>query len=81
MQTLNKISFRHTHSRLISILAMIGSAAYWGGATVMSRDLLDHFAAPTLLVVQLVASVCVLLLLSLPHKPWRYMACQWQKPR
>jgi len=53
-------------------MAMIGSAACWGGATVMSRDLLDSFQAPTLLVVQLVASVAVLLLLSLPHRPWRY---------
>jgi len=64
--------FLHLRSRLISILAMIGSAACWGGAMVMSRDLLDHFAAPTLLVVQPIASACVLLLLSLPHKPWHH---------
>lgn len=57
---------------IVAILAMIGSAACWGGATVMSRDLLDYYSAPTLLVVQLIASVFMLLLLSMPHRPFRY---------
>ena len=53
--------------------AMIGSAACWGFATVMSRDLLDTFTPPTLLVVQLVASVLFLILLTLPERPTRYL--------
>lgn len=52
--------------------AMIGSAACWGLATVMSRDLLETFTAPALLVIQLCASVAVLLLLSLPERPIRH---------
>ncbi|KXU35208.1 hypothetical protein AXK12_05755 [Cephaloticoccus capnophilus] len=59
---------------VIATLAMIGSAACWGFATVMSRDLLNSFTAPLLLVVQLIASVLTLLLLSMPHKPWRYIS-------
>jgi drug/metabolite transporter (DMT)-like permease len=39
---------------------MIGSAACWGFATVMSRDLLDSMPSASLLVVQLCASVAVL---------------------
>jgi len=61
-------------AKLIAILAMVGSAACWGGATVMSRDLLAHFSAPGLLLVQLIASVLMLLLLALPHRPWRYLS-------
>ena len=45
---------------LVSTLAMIGSAACWGFATVMSRDLLDSIPSAALLVVQLLASVVVL---------------------
>ena len=63
-----------SNTNIIAILAMIGSAACWGGATVMSRDLLDDFAAPTLLVVQLTASVITLILLSIPHRPWQYVS-------
>jgi len=61
-------------SKLIAVLAMVGSAACWGGATVMSRDLLEHFSPPGLLLVQLVASVLMLLLLALPQRPWRYLS-------
>jgi len=53
--------------------AMIGSAACWGFATVMSRGLLDTFTPPALLVVQLVASVIFLMLLAIPEKPTRYL--------
>ncbi|MGO1506691.1 MAG: DMT family transporter [Microbacterium sp.] len=53
--------------------AMIGSAACWGFATVMSRGLLDTFTPPALLVVQLVASVVFLVLLAIPEKPTRYL--------
>jgi drug/metabolite transporter (DMT)-like permease len=60
------------HGRLVAILAMIGSAACWGGATVMSRDLLTQIQAPTLLVIQLAASVTVLLLMAAPLRPLRY---------
>jgi len=62
------------HAKRIAVLAMIGSAACWGGATVMSRDLLAHFSPPGLLLVQLTASVLTLLLLALPHRPWRYVS-------
>jgi len=69
----------YKRNRIIAISAMIGSAACWGGATVMSRDLLDHFLAPTLLVVQLTASVLVLLLISLRHYPWQYFSVPMAK--
>lgn len=57
--------------RRVAALAMIGSAACWGFATVMSRDLLSTIPAPRLLVVQLAASVAALLLLAAPRFPWR----------
>jgi drug/metabolite transporter (DMT)-like permease len=62
------------HGRLLAMAAMIGSAACWGGATVMSRDLLQHIQAPTLLVIQLAASVAVLMLLAIPHRPLQYVS-------
>lgn len=52
---------------------MIGSAACWGFATVMSRGLLDTFAPPPLLVVQLTASVLFLLVLAVRERPSRYL--------
>lgn len=58
--------------RQIAMLAMVGSAACWGLATVMSRDLLSAVSPLRLLVVQLMASVMVLLLLAAPRFPWRY---------
>lgn len=58
--------------RVVAILAMIGSAACWGSATVMSRDLLYEIPPVTLLVVQLAASVAFLILLSAPQAFWRY---------
>ncbi|MDI6837131.1 DMT family transporter [Ciceribacter thiooxidans] len=58
--------------RWIAVSAMIGSAACWGFATVMSRDLLDTMSSSALLVVQLTASVAALLLLAIPNAPWRY---------
>jgi len=61
MQPTHEISSAHTRSRMMSILAIIGSAAFWGSATVMSRDWLDHFTAPTLLVIQLTSSALMLL--------------------
>lgn len=60
--------------RWIAVSAMIGSAACWGFATVMSRDLLDTISSSALLVVQLTASVVALLLLAIPNTPWRYRA-------
>lgn len=57
-----------------AMAAMIGSAACWGGATVMSRDLLAHFQAPSLLVIQLTASVVVLFLLAVPHAARRHIS-------
>lgn len=53
--------------------AMIGSAACWGLAMVISRGLLDRFTPPALLVVQLTASVLVLMLLAIPEHPTRYL--------
>jgi drug/metabolite transporter (DMT)-like permease len=48
----------------LAVLAMIGSAAAWGGGTVMSKALLDEGLPPvTLLVVQLLASCTVLWLI------------------
>jgi len=61
-------------TKLIAILAMIGSGTCWGLATVMSRDLLTDFSPPGLLLVQLIASVLTLLLLALPQRPWRYLS-------
>jgi drug/metabolite transporter (DMT)-like permease len=49
----------------LAVLAMIGSAAAWGGGTVMSKALLDEGLPPvTLLVVQLLASCTVLWLIA-----------------
>lgn len=53
-------------------VAMIGSAACWGFGTVMDRDLLDSFTPPSLLVVELIASVAALTLIALPERPLRY---------
>lgn len=50
---------------MMATLGMIGSAACWGLATVMSRDLLDRMKPSALLVVQLAASVVALALLSI----------------
>ncbi|MFC6356008.1 DMT family transporter [Luethyella okanaganae] len=61
-----------TKRRWIAVAAMIGSAACWGFATVMSRDLLSTMTSTSLLVIQLVASVITLLCLAIPHMPWRY---------
>jgi drug/metabolite transporter (DMT)-like permease len=47
-------------NRLLSTLAMVGSAACWGSATTMSKSALADFPPLTLLVVQLVASVSFL---------------------
>lgn len=49
---------------MTAVLAMVGSAACWGLATVMSRDLLNHMQPTTLLVLQLSASVLFLLALA-----------------
>ena len=51
---------------------MLGSAACWGLATVMSRDLLSSMSSARLLVLQLAGSVLFLLVLSAPAFPWRY---------
>ncbi|MFI6871641.1 DMT family transporter [Nocardia sp. NPDC050406] len=55
-----------------AIAAMIGSAACWGSATVMSRDLLEVFTPTALLVVQLAASLLALTLIALPEHPTRH---------
>jgi len=60
-------------TRMVAVAAMIGSAACWGFATVMSRDLLDSISAPGLLVVQLCASVMVLSLLTISERPGHYL--------
>lgn len=56
----------------LAIAAMVGSAACWGLATVMSRDLLTHFTPTSLLVVQLVASLMALSLIAIPERPAQY---------
>lgn len=53
----------------LAALAMVGSAACWGSATVMSRDLLDHFSAPRLLIIQLGSSILLLALMALREQP------------
>lgn len=53
------------HGRLAAMVAMTGSAACWGGATVASKSLLETVPALTLLVIQLVASVALLWLMVL----------------
>lgn len=58
---------------------MIGSAACWGGATVMSRDLLYRFESSSLLVIQLAASVIALIMLAAPHRPWKYLTASLGK--
>lgn len=57
---------------VVAILAMISSAACWGFATVMSRDLLSSMPSARLLVIQLAGSVLFLLGLSYPNYPWRF---------
>ena len=47
-------------TRAIAVAAMLGSAACWGGATVMTKGALDAFDPFILLVIQLVASVTAL---------------------
>ncbi len=46
--------------RAVAIAAMVGSAACWGGATVMTKGALDAFPPFTLLAIQLSASVAAL---------------------
>lgn len=65
--------------RRVAGLAMIGSAACWGSATVMSRDLLVSMTSIQLLLVQLMASVCVLLALAAPRFPWTYRSREMTK--
>lgn len=64
-------------SRVIAVAAMIGSAACWGGATVMTKAALEAFDPFILLLIQLVASVATLwvavLLSSTPLLAWRSM--------
>lgn len=50
--------------RSLATLAMIGSAACWGLATVASRDLLEQVPAATLLPIQLLASLLFLAILA-----------------
>lgn len=76
MNALESSPRRH---RLIATAAMIGSAACWGGATVMSRDLLYQFQSSSLLVIQLAASVVALMLLAARHRPWRYVTASLGK--
>ena len=52
-------------SRPAAIAAMLGSAACWGSATVMTKGALDAFGPFTLLSIQLSASVSVLWLAAL----------------
>ena len=47
-------------TRAVAVAAMLGSAACWGGATVMTKGALDAFDPLILLVIQLVASVTAL---------------------
>ena len=47
-------------TRAVAVAAMLGSAACWGGATVMTKGALDAFDPFILLVIQLVASVTAL---------------------
>lgn len=54
----------HQRQKYVAILAMIGSAACWGGATVMSRDLLDMIEPIQLLFFQLLSSVVFLSFIS-----------------
>lgn len=62
----------------IAVAAMLGSAACWGGATVMTKGALEAFDPFILLAIQLVASVTALwtavLLTSTPLLAWRPMA-------
>jgi drug/metabolite transporter (DMT)-like permease len=46
--------------RLVAVAAMVGSAACWGGATVMTKGALAAIPPFTLLSIQLTASVTVL---------------------
>ncbi|WP_082537282.1 MULTISPECIES: DMT family transporter [unclassified Aureimonas] len=63
---------RPSRAKLVATLAMIASAACWGFATVMSRNLLDAMPPTTLLVIQLTASVAALLVMAAPNFPHRY---------
>jgi drug/metabolite transporter (DMT)-like permease len=47
-------------SRRLAISAMLGSAACWGGATVMTKGALEAFDPFILLSIQLASSVCAL---------------------
>lgn len=60
-------------SRRAAITCMIASAACWGLATVMSRDLLASLSAPGLLVVQLAASLIFLSVLTARERPTRHI--------
>lgn len=66
-------------TRLVAILAMVGSAACWGSATVMSREILGYSSAPGLLVVQLAASIAVLSLMALRERPRLHMTRAWRR--
>ncbi len=61
--------------RAVAVAAMVGSAACWGGATVMTKGALDAFPPFTLLAIQLSASVAALwaavLVLRLRVGPFR----------
>lgn len=69
-------------------LAMIASAACWGLATVMSKDLLDHFPPLTLLTIQLIVSVVALwtgvaaagIKLAITTAEWRLAAAGLLEP-
>jgi drug/metabolite transporter (DMT)-like permease len=45
------------HGRILASAAMLGSAAAWGSATVLTKDVLEVVPPLTLLVLQLTASV------------------------
>ena len=66
-------------SDLKASLALLGSAACWGLAAVMSRDLLSGMTAPTLLVIQLTASVATLLAMARAQPPWRFRSRAFAK--
>lgn len=71
--TMTDLPLRSTDiSRRVAVGAMIASAACWGGATVMSRDILASLSAPGLLVVQLVASLAFLSVLTVRERPMQH---------
>jgi drug/metabolite transporter (DMT)-like permease len=59
-----------TRGTTFATLAMIGSAAAWGSATVMTKGVLDFVAPFTLLSLQMAASVTVLALAILVQGRW-----------